>query len=185
MDIIDEIKNFVQGECKKPGSKYGYEPYQFHFIPMVKYAQTLAQKLGADEEIVSLAAWLHDIGSIIYGRENHHLTGAKVAEIKLKSLEYPKDRIAKIKKCILNHRCSQKNHRLTLEQRIIADADAISNFDNVSGIFKAAFVYENQDQGTAKDTTRIKLARKYQQLHFEDSKEIIRPKYEAAMILLA
>ena len=27
MNIVQEIKNFVENECKKPSSKYGYEPY--------------------------------------------------------------------------------------------------------------------------------------------------------------
>ncbi len=30
---MKEVKNFVEEECKKPTSKYGYEPLVFHFIP--------------------------------------------------------------------------------------------------------------------------------------------------------
>jgi len=60
----------------------------------------------------------------------------------------------------------------------------MSAFDNIAGLFKAAIVYENLNQGQAKDSVRQKLKRKYQQLQFADSKKIIRPKYEAAMLLL-
>ena len=76
---------------KKPSRKYGEEPFRFHFIPMVGYAKALAEEMNADIEVVELAGWLHDIGSIVYGRENHHLTGAKIAEAKLKELNYPAD----------------------------------------------------------------------------------------------
>lgn len=55
MKIIDEIKNFVENECKKPTSKYGYEPYVFHFVPTVKYGLDLADELGGDKEIVEIA----------------------------------------------------------------------------------------------------------------------------------
>ena len=82
---------------------------------MVNYAEKLADELGGDKEVILIAAWLHDIGSIIYGREDHHITSAKVAEDKLKELQYPAEKIELIKKCILNHRGSQQNGRFGRE----------------------------------------------------------------------
>jgi len=184
MDIIQEIQNFVENECKKPSSRYGYEPFPFHFAPVVEYAEKLANELGGDKEIILIAAWLHDIGSIISGREGHHITGAKIAGEKLKELKYPDEKIAIVKRCILNHRGSQQNNRESIEEQIVAEADAMSSFDNISGIFKAAFVYENQNQGEAKASAMRKLENKWKQLHFEKSKQIIKPKYDAAMLLL-
>jgi len=184
MDIVQKIKNFVENECKKPSSKYGYEPFPFHFIPMAKYAEELANEMGGDKEVILIAVWLHDIGSIIFGRDNHHITGAKIAEQKLKELQYPAEKIELVKKCILNHRGSQQNNRDTIEEQIIAEVDVMSNFDNIAGIFKAAFVYEDKTQGEAKDSVRKKLENKWNQLHFENSKRIIKPKFEAVMLLL-
>ena len=184
MDIVQEIRNFVENECKKPTSKYGEEPFMFHFVPVAKYAARLADELDADKEIVLLAAWLHDIGSIIHGREDHHITGAKIAEEKLKEFNYPDDKIKLVKECILNHRGSQQNNRKSIEEQIVSEADAISNLDNIAGIFKAAFIYEDKTQGEAKDSVRKKLENKWNQLHFENSKQIIKPKFEAAMLLL-
>ena len=184
MNIIQKIKKFVENECKKPSSKYGYEPFPFHLIPMASFAEKLANELGGDKEVILIAAWLHDIGSIVYGRENHHITGAKIAEKKLKELQYPAEKIKLVKKCILNHRGSQKNKRNSIEEQIISEADVMSNFDNIAGIFKATFVYENKTQGEAKNSVRQKLERKWKQLHFDNSKKIIRPKFEAAMLLL-
>jgi len=63
MDIVQRVRDFVESECKKPGSKYGYEPFMFHFIPVVEYAEKLADELGGDKEVVLVAAWLHDIGA--------------------------------------------------------------------------------------------------------------------------
>lgn len=184
MNVIQEIKNFVEEESKKPTSKYGYEPFNFHFAQVVKYAEELANELGGDREIIAISAWLHDIGSIINGRENHHITGAEIAEKKLKELNYPEEKIEIVKKCILNHRGSLGNDRGNIEEQIIAEADAMSNFDNLAGIFKAAFIYEGLNQGEATKSVREKLERKWNKLHFEKSKDMIRPKYEAAMLLL-
>ena len=184
MDVVNEVRNFVESECKKSTSKYGYEPFPFHLIPMVNNAEKLVDKYGGDKEIVLLAAWLHDIGSIIYGRQDHHITGARIAEAKLKELGYPLERIELIKKCILNHRGSQQSSRETIEEQIIAEADVMDNFNNIAGPFKAAFVYEGKTQGEAKDSVRRKLQRKWAQLHFEESKKLLKPKYEAAILLL-
>jgi len=182
--MVEKIKNFVEAECLKPTSKYGYEPFPHHFVPVVRYAGQLADELGGDKEVVVIAAWLHDIGSIIHGRKNHHITGAKIAEEKLTELGYQADKIELVKKCILNHRGSEQRHRESIEEKILAEADVLSSFENIAGIFKAAFVYENLDQAEAKESVRIKLENKWRQLHFDQSKEIIRPKYEAAMLLL-
>lgn len=183
MEIVEEIRKFVESECKKPTSKYGYEPYYCHFIPMRDYAVRLAREMNADVEIVELAAWLHDIGSIINGREDHHVTGAEIAEKKLKELNYPKDRIEKIKHCILTHRGSQNIKGESVEAQIIIEADSMSNFDNIGGIFKAAYVFENLNQLEAREVVKEKLINKYNQLS-DDSKKIIQLKYEAAMLLL-
>jgi len=183
-NIIEEIRRFVEEESKKPSAKYDFEIYKFHFVPMREYAVKLAKKLNADIEIVELAAWLHDIGSVIYGRENHHITGAGIAEKKLKELNYPEEKIGKIKLCILNHRGSVNNCRISIEEQIISDADAISNFDNLTGVFAGVLLYEKLNQEEAKISVRKKLQRKYEQLYLEESKIIIKPKFEAAMILL-
>ena len=184
MNIVEEIRTFVENECKKPTSKFGYEPFPEHLVPMVKYAENLADEFNADKELIQIAAWLHDIGSIIYGRENHHITGSKVAEEKLKELNYPSEKIELIKKCILNHRGSVNNKRESIEEQIIAEADVLSNFDNIAGIFKVAYVYENKTQSEGKKSVLDKLERKFKQLHFEKSKELVRPKFEAAKLLL-
>lgn len=185
MDIVTQVRDFVESECKKPTSKYGYEPFTFHFVSVVNYAQKLAKELKADEEVVLIAAWLHDIGSIVHGRDDHHLTGAKIAEQKLKELGYPQDKIELVKKCILHHRGSKQNSgKLSVEEQILIEADVLSNFDNLPGIFKAAFVYEHLSQGAAKESVRKKLENKWKQLHFESSKRMIKPKFDAAMLLL-
>jgi HD superfamily phosphodiesterase len=61
MNIIDQIKTFVEEECKKPTSNYGYEPFPHHFVPMVAYAKQLTDKLGGDKEVIEIAGRLHDI----------------------------------------------------------------------------------------------------------------------------
>lgn len=150
---------------------------------MVGYAEKLAVEMGADVEIVEIAGWLHDIGSIMVGRSDHHLTGAKIAGEKLKEFGYPEEKIVLVQNCILHHRGSIKSEMGSLEEQIIADADSISCFDNLTGFFRAALINENKNEEEAIILVNNEINSKWNQLKLERSKEIIRPKYEAFKIL--
>ena len=182
--IIEEIKKFVEEECKKPSSHYSPEIFISHFIPMCEHAKNLAKNFeDADLEVIELAAWLHDIGSIIRGRKDHHITGAEIAETKLKELNYPPEKVEKVKKCIISHRGSQNIQRATVEEQIIADADSMSAFDNLSGLFMAAIFNEGMNQFQARQEVRRKLMNSWQKLS-PAAKKNIEHKYLSAMILL-
>ena len=184
MNTIDKIKKFVKDECDKPTSGYGPELYSFHIEPMVKVAKKLARKVNAKAEVVEIAGWLHDIGSVQNGRKNHHKIGAKIAEKKLRNLDYPEKKIKLIKKCIINHRGSVNAKRESKEEKVISDADAIVCFDTVPGLFKAAYIFEGLTQGEARVSVREKLERKWRQLYFKESKDMVREKYKAMKEML-
>jgi len=181
--VVEKVRRFVENECKKPTSKYGYDIYIHHFVQVYNYSKELAEKLGGDVEIVELAAWLHDIGSIIYGREDHQVTGAKIAEEKLRELGYDEDRIEKVKHCIHAHRGSQNISKESVEAQIIADADAMSAFDNIGGQFKATFIYDNMNQTDSRKYVMKKLINSYNKIS-DDAKKLIKPKFDAVMLLL-
>ncbi len=183
-NIIEEIKRFVEEESKKPENWWGEEFYTLHINSVYDYAKELAEKLNADLEIVELAALLHDIGSIIEGRENHHFTGAKIAEEQLRKLKYPKGKIEKVKHCILAHRGSEKIEPKTTEAKIIRDADSLSSFKQITGPFMAAMAYEKKNQIEAKESIKRKFKNSWNKLCFQESKDIIKPRYDAIMFLL-
>jgi len=183
-EVVEKVREFVEEECKKPGAKYDSEVIKHHMEPVVNYSRILSEKRSVDKEVVEIAAWLHDIGSIIYGRENHHVTGSEIAEDFLIKAGYDPNKIELIKKCILNHRGSQENNRKSVEEQIIAEADSMAHFDALSGLFRACYLFENKTgQGEAQDSVRVKLINSYNKLS-EEAKKIVRPKYEAAMLLL-
>lgn len=181
--IIEKVIGFVKEECNKETNKYGNDVYEYHFVPMVKYAKKLSKKYSVDEEIVEISAWLHDIGSIIEGRKDHHITGSEIAKKKLEELNYSQNKIEMVEKCIFNHRDSRKDFRKTKEEQIIAEADSMSNFDNIAGLFKIAFLHEGKSIEEAKKFVLKKLKNKYNKIS-EENKKLIKPKYEAIILLL-
>ena len=169
--IAEKVKEFVKKECEKPEACYK-GAYEEHFIPVVKYSLELAEKENADKEIVEIAAWIHDIGSIKGDPREHHILSSKIAEDLLKSLNYPQDKIEQVKYCILSHRASKNIKRETKEAQILADADTISHFDNVEGILKRVFKND-------KARTLAKLERGYNKLS-DDEKTLVKDKLEKA-----
>jgi HD superfamily phosphodiesterase len=183
MDIVEEIRKYVESESHKDTNMFGINAYDGHFVGVVKYSKLLAEQTGADIEIVELAAWLHDIGSIHGDPENHHIIGPKIAEEILKRYDYPQDRIERVKHCILAHRGSKDIPRETIEAECVADGDAMSHFENIHSLFYLALVARKIEPFAARNFVRDKLQRSWGKLT-PRAKELIRPKYDAAMLLL-
>ena len=178
-DIIEDLKKEVYIRANKESNKFGIGVY-YHIEAVVKNAITLSDKYGADKEVTIIAAWLHDIASItdyaLY--EEHHKYGAIIAEELLKKYDY--DKIELVKKCIINHRGSVVKEKMSLEEQIIADADAISHFDNIPSLLYLAYVRKNMGINEGKDFVRNKLERSYNKLS-KRSKEFYKDKYKNVM----
>lgn len=72
--------------------------------------------------------------------------------------------------CIRNHRGSVKSARNTIEERCVADADAISHFDNVPELLYLAYVQRNMTTDEGKEFVRKKLDRSFAKLSDESKK---------------
>ena len=134
-DILENLQHEIYDRCQKQTNKFGMGCY-YHIIAVVKNAEILAEKYGANKEIVMIAAWLHDIASItdcsLY--ELHHIHGAEMAHLILKEYGYDDKKISLVQKCIRNHRGSISSEKTSLEEICVADADAISHFDSVPSL---------------------------------------------------
>ncbi len=181
--IVERVRKFVREVCDT--LEHGDEWYNNHFSSVVKYSKILGEKNDCDLEIVQIAAWLHDIGSVLHGREDHHITGANIACKKLREFDYPEEKIQKVKHCIFAHRGSKDIKRESIEAEILADADSMSHFDELGGLFKYEFIIGgiNFKQREAQKRVCEKLVRSYNKLS-DSAKKIIQSRYEAAILLL-
>ena len=183
-EIIDNIKIEIRNRCDAPGNFFGPGVYN-HIESVTKNAVELAKYYGADIEVCEIAGWLHDIASItdynLY--KEHHIHGANIAEEILDYYNYPKDKIELVKLCILNHRGSIQKEKTTKEEICIADADAISHYDNLPSLFYLAFVQRklNIDDGIM--FVKNKLDRSYNKMSNE-SREYYKHKREQILSIL-
>ena len=169
----------MEEECKNKKKEETWS----HIISVVKYAKQLAKEREADDEIVEISSWLHDIGRIKGDPENHHISGGNYAEVFLLKYSYPIEKIERIKHCILAHRGSKNIARETVEAECITDADTLSHFDNIFSLFNLALVKKKLNIDESRNFVRDKLERSWNKLT-PKAKEIIKSKYEAAMLLL-
>ena len=183
-DILKYLHDEVKRRAKMPDNFFGIGCF-YHIEAVVKNSKLLADKYNADKEIVMIAAWLHDIASItdysLY--EQHHIYGAEMANEILQQFGYEKNKIKLVQQCIKNHRGSINNNKVTIEELCIADADAISHFDNVPSLLYLAYVKKNMGIDEGKLFVKHKLERSFQKLSPE-SKKYYMSKYEQMMQLL-
>jgi len=183
-DIIEYLRKEVRERCERPENQFGIGCY-YHIEAVAANAELLAEEYGADKEIAVIAAWLHDIASItdysLY--ENHHIHGAEMAEKILNSLDYDKKKIPLVQSCIKNHRGSIKSEKLSGEELCVADADAVSHFDNVPSLLYLAFVTKGMGFEDGKKFVAEKLERSFSKLS-EKGKSFYKEKYRRVVEML-
>ena len=183
--IRTEVIEICDHYQKYNEEKDDFNWYNEHVRYVVKYGILLAKKYGADEEIVELATLLHDISMPleIGDKSNHHTEGAKIAEQMLSKLDYPTEKIEKVQQCILNHRGSVLKEKNSIEEKCVADADAIAHFDCIPSLFQSAYGHKHMNGIEGAKSVKEKLERDFQKLSPE-TKEWIKERYETILKVL-
>ena len=183
MEIIEIVRRHVLDKYSKEESYQGMITYNVHVKYVVKYSKELAKKLNADEEIVEIAALLHDIGRIDGTNENHHEVGAEYAEEFLIKNGYDKEKTVIVKNCILSHRGSVKIERKSIEAECVASADAMAHFGDIPAMFYWVYVFLDKDMEEGKTMVLDKYKRSFEKM-IPEAQEIVREKYDAVMKIL-
>lgn len=175
---IDEIHNLIKDECLNLGLIDTWF-YSVHLLAVEKFAKQLLEKLPeADEEIVLLGVWLHDLQRIRGLNGDHAKTGAEEAEKVMKQFNYPDEKIEKVKNIILSHSCDTELMPTTIEGKILASADAMSHYTNDFYLIIAAT--KERDLAGYKKWALEKIEKDYnKKISFDFAKESIKDRYEA------
>ncbi len=185
MNITELVKKELLKRTNAFKEKDGYDFWEDHIQYVVKNAIALAKEYDADIEIVVLGALLHDIAmpSEIGPREEHHIYGAQIAEELLTKYGYPKDKIERVKACVLNHRGSKDLPRNTVEEECVADADVLAHFDCIPSLFHLAFKEMNLDTKEGTEFLKKKLERDYNKLS-NRTRELMEDRYQEILKVL-
>lgn len=180
--ITREIALIVRDACACESNIFGFGIWTHHIVHVVRWGRLLARLCGGDQEIVELAALLHDYAAVkdeaLYAE--HHVHGPQEAEKLLKSMGYPQRRIEAVKYCIATHRGSVPTQRQSIEAQCLADADAMAHIEQVPSLMRMVFVERGLgiDEGTR--WVRAKLERSWNKLS-PLAQEMMRDKYHAVL----
>jgi HD superfamily phosphodiesterase len=179
MSIIDQVEKIVRETCAKDTNEFTYA-LETHFVPVVKNARIVAEKMGADLEIVTISAWLHDYASVYDAKlmPEHHLHGPKYAQEILSQLNYPQDKIDQVKHCIEAHRGSQKIPRQTIEAECVASGDAMAHITSFPSLLILAWKVHDMSYQEGIDWALAKMERSWNKL-IPEAKELVKDQYEA------
>jgi putative nucleotidyltransferase with HDIG domain len=158
------------------GAKEMFSLFWFlHLKPVIDYSKELAKRYKANMEIVWLSAILHDIARLD-DLEPHDEIGSKRAYSMLLREGFSKEIAEEVKKTILTHRC-KKHKPKTLEQKILATADAISHFKPPFYIWFTSISSKPLKEQLA--SSLLKLERDYnEKIFFEDERKSVKKEYE-------
>jgi uncharacterized protein len=131
----------------------------------------LAREENADEDVVKAAALLHDVGYSVDEKE-HESKSMKVARSLLDMTDFPRKKKERVLECIREHRFSKGEQAMSLEAKVLQDADRLDAIGAVgiarcflwSGehreVLKEAIKHFNEKLLKLKDTMNTEGGRK-------------------------
>jgi uncharacterized protein len=131
----------------------------------------LAREENADEDVVKAAALLHDVGYSLDEKE-HEGKSIEVAKSLLEMTDFPKSKRESVLECIKQHRFTKGGRALSLEAKVLQDADRLDAIGAVgiarcflwSGehrrVLKEAVKHFNEKLLKLKDTMNTQSGRK-------------------------
>ena len=127
---MSEIITTAKLAFEKMIKDFGSDPYCLtgHVPEMELWAKYICkQHPEADEEVVLLSVWLHDIGHYPIPTEiDHAIRSEQRAKELLEGAQYPSDKLNAVLHCVRAHRCKDVTPE-TLEAKIIAFCDSASH----------------------------------------------------------
>jgi len=185
MNIIKIIEKEVEEKCKSENNIFGYGIWTHHILSVVKYSKMLSEKIGADVEVVEIAALLHDYAGIKDKElhKEHHLHSAAEAEKILKDLKYSQDKIEQVKESIISHRGSVKIEKTSKEAICVADADGMAHIDNIPSLLYFAYFNHQMSIDDGAKWVSEKIERSWNKLSYQ-ARQMIKDKYESAQRVL-
>jgi HD superfamily phosphodiesterase len=148
--LLEKVKRFA---------KHVYPAHMFrnHILPAVDIAGEFADTLDANKRNTQIAAYLHDIGRVPH--PFHAAVGNYVSRVVLRWCGCPKKDIDEICYCIRVH--EGKKGFNTIEAEIVANADAVSQFENFLYMFSLYYSTHGKDIDKTKRWLKDKYQRDY------------------------
>ncbi|EKD44234.1 MAG: Metal dependent phosphohydrolase [uncultured bacterium (gcode 4)] len=150
--------------------------WNIHVKSVIEYSKQMAKKYNANLDVVWLGALLHDIARL-EDLEPHDEIGSEKAYNLLIEKGFDRNLAEKVKNVVLKHRC-RKYPPETLEEKIIASADAMAHF--LPPFYLWIVKYSTNDFPEFMERNSRKIDRDYhEKIFFDEEREMIEEQYSA------
>lgn len=174
MDIILQTKNhFFESFQKSDPKERLYNELPRHVPIVEKWAKRLLLHYPqADNTVLLVSVWLHDIGQAFGTKdEDHAVKSERVAMSYLPSIGAPETFTQAVAHCVRAHRCKDVQPA-TIEAKLLAAADSASHFTDV--------VYIDMLNKMAKSEVQAKLERDWRDVGiFPELKDEVKDLYQS------
>ena len=140
--LDEDILRRLREEAISRLPMHGTHSYE-HTERVYRTCMLLGNNVGADESVLLPAALLHDIG---HGEKNHASAGAKRAKSILMKIGFKKERIKMVADAISAHSFSERKTAVSVEAKVLSDADKLDALGAV-GIYRAAAYSGEEPRG--------------------------------------
>jgi uncharacterized protein len=183
--IVEAIREYVAGECNSSKNAFGPAFFEQHLSVVIEYAGRLGEALGADLEIIELAAWLHDLSAVqdFAALPKHPALSAETARKLLQEKDYPSERIERVAKCIASHSAPVQTGDALPEEVCVSNADAMSQI--VKPVYWLYYMFRVRQFGFAegRDWLRQRVESNWAAL-IPPAREIVENEYRQVRVLL-
>lgn len=129
--IRSELSAYVEAEIIPRYRSFDKAHQEDHVRMVIRQALELADKLGADRELLYVAAAYHDTG-LVEGRERHHLVSGTIIRSDKRLREwFTEEEIELMAQAAEDHRASSDHEPRSIYGRILAEADRFIEGDTI------------------------------------------------------
>lgn len=179
--IEEEIKNLHYNPAIVKHSFSDLESKEFfntfwdiHVKPVIEYSKQMAEKYNANREVVWLGAILHDVARLS-DEEPHDKIGSEKTYKLLIEKGFSSDTAEKVREVVLRHRVREYPPE-TLEQKIVASADAMAHF--LQPFYLWIGKYSKNNFAGVMEKNKIKIERDFnQKIFFDAEKKMVEKEY--------
>ncbi len=150
---------------------------------------------GVDQDALVMAAYLHDISTGVYGKEEHHRRSAEMAAAFLREWGVPAERVAAVQTAIMVHSFAapaEERDLVPIEGQILYDADKISRLGGlaiVTSLIELGAKYPdrtftNEALSAILHHIEERYVELFQSLYTDTAKELCREKFGRTLAFL-
>jgi uncharacterized protein len=140
-EMIDYIRDFIEKQdaiATKLKTRFPFRKLAGHCYRSYRWAQRINEIEKGDMEIVEIGSLFHDIGKCVDSSvEGHAREGAKICADYLRSIGFDKSKIDVITHVVRNHIHTKTDESMSLEQKIVRDADLLDEVGAITVLWDA------------------------------------------------